>query len=388
MSNNSGFMKVVVPILILLIGAAIVAAMIISKKPPAKEPAKVSGVLVNVISANTTTYTVQITGTGTVRPQRSVSLVPQVSGKIVWTSPSYVEGGFFAKGDAILRIDPTDYELAVDQAQSKLAQAEVDLETAKSKARIARQEWELISGGKGEPNPLVLYEPQLKSAEAALASANASLMQAELNLQRTEVTAPFACRISSKEAEKGQSVNTASKLATIAGTEGAEVAVALDYDNLKWFKSYRPEGAKASVSMSVGGTEHAWDAEVLRTGGQIDEGTRTIDVYVGVKDPYNLLGTKSRPALPNGTFVRASINSRTIKDAIVLPREAIHDNSTVWIAGDGDMLVIRTVVVAFETRDEAVVTSGLAPGDRVITTKISGAADGLKLRIESGAGRQ
>lgn len=388
MSNNSGFMKVIVPILILLVGAALLVAMVMSRKPPAKEPAKVSGVLVNVINVNTTAYSVRITGTGTVRPQRSVSLVPQVSGKIVWTSPSYEEGGFFAKGDTILRIDPTDYELAVDQAQSKLAQAEVDLETAKSKARIARQEWELVSGGKGEPNPLVLYEPQLKSAEAALASANASLMQAELNLQRTEVTAPFACRISTKDAEKGQSVGTSTKLATIAGTEGAEVAIALDYDSLKWFKNYRPDGAKATVSMSVGGTEHSWNAEVLRTGGQIDESTRTIDVYVGVKDPYNLQGSKSRPALPNGTFVRASIDAGTIKDAIVLPREAIHDNSTVWIAGDGDLLVIKTVEVAFETRDEAVVSSGLTQGERVITTKISGAADGLKLRIESEAARQ
>lgn len=384
MSNKSSLMKVVVPLVILLAGFALTVIIIKSRKPPAKEPAKVAGVLVNVISAKATDYTVYISGTGTVSPGKSVSFMPQVSGRIIWTSPSFAEGGFFAKGEPILRIDPTDYELAVDQAASKLAQAEVDLETARSKARIAREEWDLVSGGKGEPNPLVLYEPQLKSAEAALDSARASLMQAELNLERTEVLAPFACRISAKDAEQGQSVSTSTKLATIAGTEAAEVAVAMDYDSLKWFKSYRPDGAEATVSMSVGGAEHSWDGVVLRTGGHIDETSRTIDVYIGVKDPYNLKAAKQRPALPNGTFVRASINAGTIKNAIVLPREAVRDNSTLWIASEGDALSIRKVEIAFETRDEAVVTSGLSPGERVVITKISGAADGLKLRINSG----
>ena len=82
-------------------------------------------------------------------------------------------------------IDQRDYQLAVNQAQATLAQAQVALQTEQQQAQIALEEWRLLEmADKGEPDPLVLREPQLQRERANLAAAQAGLEKAELNLQR------------------------------------------------------------------------------------------------------------------------------------------------------------------------------------------------------------
>jgi multidrug resistance efflux pump len=103
-----------------------------------------------------------------------------------------VAGGFFRQGERLFSIEDTDYRLALERAEATRAKAEYELATIESQAEVARVEWERLYEDSGEePNPLVLYEPQLKNARAALASAGSSVRQAEIDLERTRVRASF-----------------------------------------------------------------------------------------------------------------------------------------------------------------------------------------------------
>jgi hypothetical protein len=60
----------------------------------------------------------------------------------------------------------------------------------------------------------------------------------------------------------------------------------------------------------------------------------------------------------------------------------------VWVAGKDDKLKIKQVTVARRTPGEVLISSGLDAGDRVVLTPITGAVEGMKLRVKGGDGEQ
>jgi RND family efflux transporter MFP subunit len=324
-----------------------------------------------------------VEGEGTVRPLREIQLVPQVSGKIVYISPSLVDGGQFNKDDPLLRIDPVDYELAVTLAQAKVKNSESVLEIAAEEAAAAREEWRLLNQG-GEdsspPPPLVAKEPQLAAARAQLAADQADLRKALLNLERTEIRAPFNGRVSSENVDIGQYVRTTETLATLFSTEAAEIIVPIEDNSLYWFHvpGFTPgeqPGAPVTVQARFAGREVAWQGRVVRAEGQLDERTRLVNVVVRVEEPY-----AAKPPLVTGLFVKVEIRGRTLENSAALPRPALRENDLVWVVDADGRLRFREVAVARLTADQVIVSDGLAAGEQVVTSGLRAVTDGMQVR--------
>ncbi|MBD3162723.1 MAG: HlyD family efflux transporter periplasmic adaptor subunit, partial [Candidatus Eisenbacteria bacterium] len=263
--------KILLPIGILVVGLLVAYLLKASRQPPGRETARPTGALVEVEQAIEETRTVRIPATGTVTPRHEVNLTPQVAGRVEWVHPDLVAGGDFAAGEALLRIEPADFELAVEQAAATVAQAEYQLEVAKANAAVAREEWERMQGDRAEskgPDPLVLHGPQLDQAEANLASAKARLATAELNLERTVLRAPFNCRVRRQSASPGQVVSPSSVVAVLYGTDLVEIEVGLSLEDLAWLDV---PGGDARVLLDAGTDTYAWTGEVDRTVGVLDE---------------------------------------------------------------------------------------------------------------------
>jgi RND family efflux transporter MFP subunit len=387
MSKKQTFLKIAVPIIIILIGAIIMKTMVSSRRAPAKEVKAEAGILVEVLKAAQQDVTVLIKGTGTVEASQEVSIIPQVSGRVVSAAPGLVVGGFFKKGDTLFEIEEIDYKLALEQAESSRAKAEYDLATMESQARIARTEWEqLNTNNETAPNPLVLYEPQLRNARAALSSASAMLEQAKINLDRTKVKAPFNARIRSENIDHGQYVRSGSSVAVLSGTDKAEIAVPLSIDELRWINipgyGERQNGADASVQIDIGNKLYKWTGKVVRSSGEIDSRTRMMKIIVEVEDPYGLnqKSVTGYSALPSGSFVDVHMKGKKLKDVYSIPRSAFRDNSTIWIMDKENKLKIKKVNVLKIERETVIIGKGLDDGDMVIMTNISGAAEGMKLK--------
>lgn len=236
MTEKRRLFRIVLPVIIILFGLGITVGLISSRKEPAKDEKKDIGVLVEVVTVKQQDRQVIVTGTGTVQAAQEINIVPQVSGEVTYVAPLLAEGGFFQKGEVLFRIDDTDYRLELEKVKATEAQAEQNLATIESKARIARAEWERLKRDQGDaPNPLVVYEPQLKTAKAEIASARSAIKQAELNLKRTEIQAPFNCRVRSESVDLGQYIIAGKSVAVIAGTDTSEVVVPLPLEELQWF---------------------------------------------------------------------------------------------------------------------------------------------------------
>lgn len=376
---NSKKIEVFVAVLILVAGIVALVLFIKYKRVPPKVAIENPGPVVSVMTVSLEDSPVIIEGLGTVRPEHSISIVPQVSGKVVWTSENFLDGGFLKKGDILLKIEQDDYRFAVTRARARLAEKHLALKKVEKQAQTARANWEAVKKGfagrvESGPDELALYIPQLEAARAGVASAAADLEQARLNLSRTILTAPFNCRVVSAKAYTGQFVTAAKPVGEIFSTDTAEVEVPLNDRKTSLFDV----PCRATVVSDYGGRKHTYPAKVVRTSGALDPKSRMVDVIAVVEHPFAF-----EQPLENGTFVTLKISGKKIVSAR-LPVSAEHDGK-VWVAKDG-RLHIKPVNIVYRTREYVRVT-GLEDGETVITSPLFAVTENMKIRVYGGSDR-
>lgn len=387
MSTKSKLLKVLVPAGILLLGVSGMMVMINARSEPQKMPAPERGALVRVLELKPESRQVLVQATGTVEASRRAEIVPQVSGLVEEVAPNLAVGGFFRAGELLFRLEDIDYRLAVDRAGAAVAKAEFNLAREEGNARVARREWERLRlEGSQDPPPLVLNEPQLNNAMAELAAAKAALRQAEIDLERTRIRAPFNSIVTAKNVDLGQYMRAGTGAATVAGTDLVEIVVPLPPDEAGWIeipsRGISRPGSKAVIRHQAGGRGYTWEGRVGRSLGTIDPVSRMARLVVTVNDPYNLKGglPAGQPALAMGMFVEVNLQGEHLREVIAIPRQAMHENNTVWLLDGDNTLRMRRIETLRLERNEVLVGRGLAAGERLILTNLSGAAEGMVLR--------
>lgn len=385
--GRAGVLKTAfVTLLIILAGIALVW-LIFKTEPTAtrKDAARETAMLVDVQAVSRGQYTPEVEVMGQVMPARDVTLSSRVGGRVVHQAGQFTPGRIVDEGEELLRIEPADYQIALDQRHSELQQALADLEMEQGQQAVARQEFELL----GEDIPvenegLILRKPQLRQAEASVAAARSAVRQAELDLQRTRVHAPFPARVLSRDVTLGSEVSTGSTLGRLVGTEQYWVEATVPLSRLPWLV-FRDNSESAGARVTL--NQDTWPAGESREGrlqqlvGELDSNARMARVLITVDDPLARNQDKSKPALILGTILQARIQGRTLDDVVRLDRNLIRRNNTVWVMEES-RLAIRDVDIAYQDEDYAYVRSGLDDDDRVITNDLASVVSGARLRVE------
>ncbi len=405
-------LKILLPVFVLLAGGAAFAVLRSTRSAPqARIPVRALP-RVRAVTVQPGDLRMSIRSQGTIRPRTESTLVPQVSGVITWVSNSWASGGFFARDEVLLKIDPTDYELAKAKAEASVAQAGLRLAREEQEADVARREWENLL--RADPtmarkaSPLLLRDPQVAEAKASLNAARASLEKARLDISRTEIRAAFAGRIRETFADVGQFVNQGTPAARVYSVDFAEVRLPINDRDLGFINlplSYSNDIASESQPMPevllyarFGGREQApWKGQIVRTEGAIDPQSRMIHAVAQVPDPYARSG-EQRPPLAVGLFVRAEISGKTFSNIATLPREAVREDGRVLLveespgvpdaggkAGPRYRLVSRKTRVLRREATEAVIdldSSSLAAGDRVCISVVEVFAEGMPVALD------
>ncbi|GJL91281.1 efflux RND transporter periplasmic adaptor subunit [Hyphococcus sp.] len=373
------------PALVLAVAVGGNLAMSAFKPKPEEKEETVKATPVVVTEAVAETARLTITAQGEVRPRKEINLASQVSGKISYVSPEFIEGGEFEKGDVLIKVEPAEYEYRVIQARSNVAQARSRFASEEAETKIARKDWEEL--GSGEGSPLALREPQMAEAAAQLASAEAVLHEAELQLSRTSIKAPFKGRVRRKAVDMGGYVTAGMQLGEIFSTDIMEVALPLTDAELGQLglqvgfrETENNPGPDATLTALVAGEPRVWRGRLARTDSGYNRETRVLFAYVEVEDAYGA-GADNGAPLADGLFVTVDAEGREIDNAVIVPRAALRGVDEMYVARDDDTLEIRHVTVANSSRTRVVLTSGVRPGERVIISPVRGAADGIELAI-------
>lgn len=371
MKRKAKRVLLIVSIFAVAIGGAVGLSRM--KPPPETRDAAKIDILVDVLplARSATTFTVH--SQGTVRPRTETILSAEVSGAVVGISPKFIAGGVFARGEELMRIDPTNYEVAVDQAEALLKQRQIEFDGAqklRTQGYRAESEW--------------------ASAAAALASARADLVKAKRNLERTFIRLPYDGMVRSKEADLGQYVNPGTRLGVTFATDYAEVRLPLTDQDLAFIdlpdpadiaESGTAEGPLVGLSAIQQGRTAHWEARIVRTEGVVDEKNRVTYAVAQIDDPYKLQQEDDfRSPLPVGSFVTARIEGLTVEDVIRVPRSALRGNDQLMFVDDEDRLRIRSVDILRADAEYAYLRGGAIAGERISLTAIESPINGMKVR--------
>lgn len=388
-AKSGGALSVLIPALLLAI--ALVFAILATKlrpESPKESPEKVYPI-VEYVLAEKQSVSLEIESQGTVQARTEATLTAEVSGRIESISSELFAGGFFRKGDELLRIDPSDYEANRVLAISRLAEAKLAYEQEVAQANQAREDWKAMD--KGSPSPLVLREPQLERANASLAAAQSAVAIAERDLDRTVVRAPFDGRVREKSVAIGQIANArATTLARIYSVDIAEIRLPLSLNDTQFIdvpEIYRDDTGerkrpKVIIESAFGDNVYTWNGVIDRAEGAIDPRTRLATLVAQVDNPYAKTDRQNQPPLKVGLFVTARIQGKTIDNAFVIPRNALRPDGKVYIIDDENRIRFMDVEVLKRDTLIAIITDGLEAGDRICMTPLEYAVDGMEIRIE------
>ncbi|MDZ7790876.1 MAG: efflux RND transporter periplasmic adaptor subunit [Xanthomonadales bacterium] len=384
---KSGLMKTIVICAVLVIAGAALLLLIFNTEPTARRDGAVrqSASLVDVTQAEAGSFRPTIVAMGTVRPAREISLGARVEGEVAELGDSFVPGGFVNSGDLLVRLDDSDYQLALQQSRAALEQAISQLEIERGEQQAARSDLESFDRElPPERRALVLREPQLRAAQAQVESARADIAQAQVNLDRTTIEAPFDAHVLSREINLGSQVSPGAALGRLVGLDSYWIEATVPVAQLQWLRV--PDGDQPGSSVTVR-NRNAWPANATRSGevfrliGELEGPTRLARILVAVDDPLARNTEQELPRLMLGEYVECRIEGREIADVVRLDRDYVRQDDTVWLMVD-DRLVIQPVSIVFQDESWAYIDEGLTADDRVVTTRLATVQEGLRLRLD------
>ena len=373
------FIKVGLPIIILISAVVVAIGLGAMRKPPAKVVEQRLPLLVNTIELAPQDLTYRIASQGTVSPKLETTLMSEVNGRIIRVAENFVAGGFFKKGDLLVQVEPADYLTAVKAAEAALAGAKAQLEEERARARVAETEWRSFTEGKAPA--LGLRQPQLASALANVQSKEAELERAQRDLARTEIRAPYDGMVRSRMANLGQFISRGSQLGMILGTEVAEVRLALTDTDFGFLPQQQAQVQQIPVILSatIAGQPLQWQANIVRTEGVLDERSRVIYAVAEIQDPYQREGTGI--PLQFGRFVQAQISGIAATQVTKVPRHLLRPGNQLLVVDAEQQLQFRQVQLSRADADFAYIGSGFEAADRLVVSPVTNPLAGTQVRL-------
>lgn len=373
----------------ILLAAALATLVIFLTEPEAKRAGatKETAMLVDIVTAQSGTFSPTVKATGTVQAAQDIVLSPRVSGEIISRSEAFIPGSYVKKGKMLLQIDPSDYKNSLQLRQSELEQAMADYNIELGRQSVAKQDYEFIGDTlSAENQALVLRKPQLRASKSRVDAARASVAQAQLNLDRTTIKAPFDAQIITRNANVGTQVAPGEPLGRLVGIDEYWVVTTIPLSKVRWLTFSEDINKASKVKVH---SRAAWSPDEYRTGyltrliGALEEQTRLARVLVTIPDPLShKTKNKNLPQLLIGSFMEVEIEAREIEDVVRLNRDFIRKNKKVWVMEDS-MLFIRDVNILFQDAVHAYIDSGLSEGEKIVTTNLSTVVDSARLRTGS-----
>ncbi len=292
------------------------------------------------------TLVLSVSASGQAEAWRRSRMTAEVGGRVQRVPVD--ESDRVAAGELLVRLDPTDQELALERAEAQQAKAEADYrekllfdENLDPEVRAERERAQRIKSG--------------------LAEAEIAVREARLDLARTRIQAPFPGRVASINVVEGQLVSQGTELMTVVDLDPIKVQVQV----LEGELAHLAPGGTTELRFSAFPDE-VFTGTIQTINPIVEQQTRTAKVTVVVANPQGRV-------LP-GMYARVELEAQRIPDRILVPRSAIleRDRRTMLFVYEDGRAKWRYVTTGLENDDfveivENPETEMVAPGEVILT---------------------
>ena len=333
---------------------------------------------VSVAPANRTDYPVVLEGLGQVQAYNTVLVRARVDGQIV--KIGFKEGQMVKEGDRLAQIDPRPFQAALDQAKAKKAQDEANLANAKLDlvryATLAKQNY-------ATQQQLDTQNSLVNQLIASIAADSAAIDAAEVQLDYTTIRAPISGRVGFRLIDEGNLVNAGQQTGIVTIAQLQPISVVFT-EPQQYVDRLNRELAQGPLQVTVLNSDGAQLAagRLTVSDNQVDLATGTIRLKAEFENRDG--------ALWPGLAVTTELTLGVEKDVLVVPEEAIQHGQNglfVYVVDYQGRAAVRSVKVALQNATTAVISEGLEPGERVVTTGQLLLQPGAQVAIDAGGGR-
>ena len=320
------------------------------KKPKSVTAPIEKPVPVQIVKLEHRTLPRKVEAVGRIAPNRQLTITSQAPGIIAKHAAN--QGDLVRRGQLLVQIDPTDYELANEEAQANLTAVRAQVYSAarafeRSKTLLPRK---VISQDNYEK-----AEAAYKAAVAQEARALVGIKIAEERLKKTEIYTPFSGVISMRYIETGQMVGVGAPLMNLVDLNQVRVKINLteqDYIRIK-------RGDRAEVRVEAY-PSLIFTGRIDRIAVSSDPRTNTFAVEALLDNPDLVL--------KSGFLARVSLTTRPLTDVILIPQSAIlyrENGADVYVIEDRKAAK-KSVILGVTIGDSIQVIDGLNPGDNLV----------------------
>jgi len=367
-----------VAVVILLVGLAFVFSRAPDKTVAAPASASVSSgnpdqsgssipvkpaALVSIVRPVVSAQQLAIASTGSVVVRSYVTLVPQVSGKVIATSGSLRNGGSFSAGETLVTLEKRDFNLALAQAEADVASAEASLELRMAEGSAAISNYRLLNASKPVP-PLVAKAPQIAQAKAQLQSVIARRDAQQTNLDRSVFSLPFAGRVVESTADEGQILNAGQSFGRVYALDAVEIVISLSPEQL----AKLAPATNREVTITIDGLSFA--GVVDRVAAERDSRSRFSQVFI--------TATEGQSLTP-GTFVSVEVHGPVARESFLLPDSALQVGQVFWIVSNGNLVEVAANILG--RKNDQYLVEAFDYDQGIVVGSVPGGRDGMPVRL-------
>ena len=370
---------------------------------------------------------------GEVIPFRRIDLIAEIQGRVIYKSEQCRLGKYVEKDELLLKIDPVDYQLAVDQAETAVSQARVNIDenevqktNVDRELTLAQERFELTRREYERYQQLVqrntVSQAELENVQANLLATQQSIQgfenqrrvlntqterltvlhrreelaleTAKLNLARTEINAPISGIITEDSFEVNSFIQKGANVARILDTSQLEIQSSLHMRQIQWIwrqsdasTGYVFPPTPVTIMYEMEGERWGWEGE-LKTldGGIMNPITRMVPCRVRVDNPQAgrrlagipVAGHAAPPTLFAGMFVTIVVHSKPEIPLYRIPERALLPGNRIWTVVDGKLR--QHLIRIATTTSEGVLfyadSDSIRPNDLVVVSPLASPAEG------------
>ncbi len=344
---------------------------------------------------------------------RDVVLRPDVVGKVIEVSPKLLDGGRFAEGELILRIDSFDYQASIDEllaqrleAEAKQAELLANRAMEEMSLKLDREQLDLVARDveryerlsdsrtaseksyddakiafsrqtgtvQQRQQSIEMLDARLDQQAAVINRLDVATRRAKRELAETEVRAPFSGVVTEVGAQLGKQLSSNDTIARLIDDQQLDISFQLPEADFGRLWEQGLIGRYVIGRWRLGTTVFDIEAKVDRLVSTIDSSSGGVTIYAKVTD------NPSKAPLRPGAFIEVEMEDQLYENVVELPTSALFEGNTVYVVND-DRLQPEKVELVAVSGDNVLVRADLKDGIPVVTSRLAEIAPGLKVKV-------